>query len=89
MKELPRYPRQLSARVDDELLRNMRTLRVAGLSWSQMVKWGVALLADTYRASWIYGAAPPAKTPILKSYIYARYNPDHQGPPWLDEKETA
>src|SRR5690606_10297934 len=89
VKGLPRYPRQLSARVDDELRRNMLTLRIAGLSWSQMVKWGVALLADVYRAAWIYGQAPPTKTPILKSYIYARYNPDHQGPPWIDEENTT
>ncbi|QPB09892.1 hypothetical protein KGG73_gp58 [Streptomyces phage Sentinel] len=86
---LPRFPRQLSARVDPELVRHIRTLRIAGLSYSQMVKWGVALLADVYRQAWIYRQAPPGETPILKSYIYAPYDPNHQGPPWLDDEEIT
>lgn len=83
MSELPR---QLSARVDASLARDIRALRLAGLSYSQMVKWGVALLADVYRAAWANRQAPVCKTPILKSYIYAPYDPDHQGPPWLEEE---
>jgi hypothetical protein len=86
---LPKFPRQLSARVDPELVRHIRTLRIAGLSYSQMVKWGVALLADVYRQAWIYRQAPPTETPVLKSYIYAPYDPNHQGPPWLDDEETT
>ncbi|ATI18700.1 hypothetical protein SEA_AMETHYST_66 [Streptomyces phage Amethyst] len=84
-----KIPRQLSARVDESLARDIRTLRLAGLSWSQMVKWGVTLLADVYRQAYIYRQAPPCTTPILKSYIYAPYDPNHQGPPWITEEETT
>lgn len=87
MSELPK---QLSARVDTSLARDIRTLRLAGLSYSQMVKWGVALLADVYRGAWRYRQAPLLKTPILKSYLYAPYDPEHQGPPWpVEEKEAV
>ncbi|MGW8630579.1 hypothetical protein [Streptomyces sp. NPDC055793] len=85
MSELPR---QLAARVDRSLARDIRALRLAGLSYSQMVKYGVALLADVYRGAWQYQQAPVFKTPILKSYIYAPYDPTHQGPPWIEPKET-
>jgi hypothetical protein len=79
----------LSARVDTDLAREIRTLRIAGLSYSQMVRWGVTLLADVYRQAWIYQQVPATKTPVLKSYIYAPYDPTHQGPPWLEEEEST
>ena len=82
-------PRQLSARVDKELARDIRCLRLAGLSWSQMVKWGVTLLTSVYRQAYIYRQAPPCTTPILESFIYAPYDPNHQGPPWITEDTTT
>ncbi|AUG87255.1 hypothetical protein KGG77_gp13 [Streptomyces phage Omar] len=83
-----KIPRQLSARVDADLARDIRCLRLAGLSWSQMVKWGVALLANVYRQAYVHRQAPPCTTPILKSFIYAPFDPNHQGPPWITEEET-
>ncbi|MFJ3775252.1 hypothetical protein ACIPX0_26515 [Streptomyces sp. NPDC090075] len=77
-------PRQLSARTDEALAKQIRTLQLAGLSYSQMVKWGVALLSDVYAAAWEYRLVPVGETPRLKSYIYG--TPGEAGsPPWLPE----
>lgn len=77
-------PRQLSARVDKELVHHIKTLRRAGLSWSQMVKWGVTLLADVYAAAWEHRIVPVGETPQLKSYIYAKTGRESGTPPWPD-----
>ncbi|USH44650.1 hypothetical protein SEA_BROPLEASE_66 [Streptomyces phage BroPlease] len=78
-------PRQLSARVDKELIGSIRMLRRAGLSWSQMVKWGVALLADVYAAAWEHRIVPIGETPELKSFIYAKRKREQGTPPWHTE----
>ncbi|MEU4984875.1 hypothetical protein [Streptomyces sp. NPDC021969] len=84
MSELPR---QLSARVDRSLARDIRALRLAGLSYSQMVKWGVALLADVYRGAWQYRVVEVGKTPELKSYLYDHGVSKTSGPPWAEVEE--
>ncbi|MCX5236211.1 hypothetical protein OG824_13470 [Streptomyces prunicolor] len=83
-------PRQLSARTDAELARHIETLQRARLSYSEMVKWGVALLADVYSAAWEYQVVPIGETPELKSYVYNRQATDKKGPPWPapDEEST-
>ncbi|ATI18768.1 hypothetical protein SEA_DAUDAU_67 [Streptomyces phage Daudau] len=74
--------------MDTELMRHIRTLRLAGLSYSQMVKWGVALLADVYRAAWQYRVVPFPETPELQSYIYAK-GAKASGPPFPEDTEET
>ncbi|WJN62603.1 hypothetical protein [Streptomyces phage phiScoe1] len=83
-----KMPRQLSARVDSKMARQIRTLRYAGLSYSQMVKWGVALLADVYAAAWEHKVVHLGETPELQSYIFKPNAYKFDGPPWADEEDT-
>ncbi|MEU9605429.1 hypothetical protein [Streptomyces sp. NPDC048057] len=74
----------MSARVDGSLAQDIRALRQAGLSYSQMVKWGVALLADVYQAAWQYRLVAVGETPELESYNFNRVRKE-SGPPWVEE----
>ena len=63
-------PRQLSARVDKELARNLEDLAPTGLSYSEIVKQSVALFATVYRVAVENGVAKPNEVPELTAYRY-------------------
>jgi hypothetical protein len=63
-------PRQLSARVDDELARHIRTLAPTGLSYSEIIKQAVAQFATVYRVAVENGVAEPDEIPKLTAYRY-------------------
>ncbi|QFG12500.1 hypothetical protein SEA_ALVY_72 [Streptomyces phage Alvy] len=67
MSELPR---QLSARVDKELARNLTDLAPTGLSYSEIVKQSVALFATVYRVAVENNVAEPHEIPELTAYRY-------------------
>jgi hypothetical protein len=63
-------PRQLSARVDDDLARNIEALAPTGLSYSEIVKRSVALFATVYRVAVENGVARPHEIPTLTAYKF-------------------
>ncbi|MFE3589439.1 hypothetical protein ACFXOY_18235 [Streptomyces niveus] len=67
MSELPR---QLSARVDEDLARHIKTLAPAGLSYSELIKRSVALFAEVYAVAVANGVAEPHEVPRLTAYRY-------------------
>ncbi|WP_405799508.1 hypothetical protein [Streptomyces sp. NBC_01506] len=67
MSELPR---QLSARVDEELARHITTLAPTGLSNSDLIKRSIALFAEVYAVAVENGVAEPREIPKLTAYQY-------------------
>lgn len=65
-----KLPRQLSARVDDDLARHIETLAPTGLSYSDIIKQAVAQFADTYAVAVANGVAEPHEIPKLTAYRY-------------------
>jgi hypothetical protein len=63
-------PRQLSARVDDELARHIQTLAPTGLSYSEIIKRAVAQFALTYQVAVDNGVARPHEIPRLTAFKF-------------------
>jgi hypothetical protein len=63
-------PRQLSARVDEELARHIQTLAPTGLSYSEIIKRAVAQFALTYSVAVDHGVAKPHEIPRLTAFKF-------------------
>ncbi|MGW0861271.1 hypothetical protein [Streptomyces sp. NPDC002611] len=65
-----KMPRQLAARMDADLARNVAELAPTGLSYSEIVKRSVALFTTVYRVAVQNGVARPHEIPTLTAYRY-------------------
>jgi hypothetical protein len=63
-------PRQLSARVDRSLAQDVMILRRTGLSYSEMIKMAIHLLAMVCHTAWINRVVEPGEMPELIAYKY-------------------
>lgn len=63
-------PRQLAARMDEALAKNVKALAPTGLSYSEIVKRAVALLAEVYEVAVANGVAEPNEIPKLTAFQY-------------------
>ena len=77
-----KLPRQLAARMDTDLARNVAALAPTGLSYSEIVKRSVALFAEVYRVAVEHQVAQPHEIPRLIAYKYElppRWQPPRTG----------
>ncbi|AFU62125.1 hypothetical protein D854_gp17 [Streptomyces phage R4] len=63
-------PRQLSARVDQSLAQDVKLLRRTGLSYSEMIKTAIHMMAMICHTAWINRAVPVGEVPELIAYKY-------------------
>ncbi|MFI5863534.1 hypothetical protein [Streptomyces sp. NPDC051546] len=67
---MTKTPRQLSARVDEPLAKDIETLAPTGLSQSEIVKRSVALFAEVYKVAVDNKVAAPSEIPVLIAYQF-------------------
>ncbi|MFD7259348.1 hypothetical protein [Streptomyces sp. NPDC059874] len=65
-----KLPRQLAARIDEALAKDIATLAPTGLSYSDIVKRSVALFAEVYQVAVANRVAAPDEIPTLIAYQY-------------------
>jgi hypothetical protein len=65
-----KLPRQLAARMDADLARNVAALAATGLTYSDIVKRSVALFAEVYQVAVDNRVAQPHEIPTLIAYKY-------------------
>ncbi|MGW6600570.1 hypothetical protein [Streptomyces sp. NPDC055036] len=65
-----KLPRQLAARMDEALAKNVEILAPTGLSYSEIVKRSVALFAQVYTVAVENGVAEPREIPKLTAFQY-------------------
>ncbi|MGW3323910.1 hypothetical protein [Streptomyces virginiae] len=76
---MSKTPRQLAARIDEGLAKNIETLAPTGLSQSEIVKRSVALFAEVYKVAVDNKVAAPDEIPTLIAFQF-RLPPPPQPP---------